>query len=127
MLFSLGITGSSANASARYVRCHRASSTLHSLHGNLLREESVEPFSPEDSLYQVRTREGHVRQALRGGVPAGSAVSDTDEFTSRQGLFSQDPMGKICSLPIDRDVDDVLAAISEELSGILDCLVDWVS
>jgi hypothetical protein len=44
------------------------------------------------------------------------ADSSADSLTS-VGLLSQDPMVKICSLPIDRDLSEVLAGISEDVSN----------
>ena len=43
------------------------------------------------------------------------AESIADSSTA-DGLMSQDPMIKICSLPIDRDISEVLAGISEDVS-----------
>jgi hypothetical protein len=50
------------------------------------------------------------------GVLQGATVSCTKELASHEGLYAADPMVKICALPIDGDIDEVLAGISADVS-----------
>ena len=47
---------------------------------------------------------------------ATATVHCTEELTSHEGLYAADPMVKICALPIDGDVDEILAGISADVS-----------
>jgi hypothetical protein len=47
---------------------------------------------------------------------SGIALSDEGVKGIDDGLKAEDPMIKICSLPIDKNLDDVLAAISKDVS-----------
>ena len=48
-------------------------------------------------------------------LPAAVMAGNGAELYS-EGLSTQDPMIKICSLPIDKDIDEVLAAVSQDVS-----------
>ncbi len=50
------------------------------------------------------------------GVLQGATVPCTEESASHEGLYAADPMVKICALPIDGDIDEVLAGISADVS-----------
>lgn len=50
------------------------------------------------------------------GVVQGATLTCNEELASHEGLYAADPMVKICGLPIDRDIDEVLAGISADVS-----------
>jgi len=50
------------------------------------------------------------------GVSHGSALPCTESSDSHEGLYAADPMVKICALPVDGDIDEILAGISEDVS-----------
>jgi hypothetical protein len=45
-----------------------------------------------------------------------TAVSPCFQASASGGLLPDDPMIKICALPIDKDIDEVLVAISQDVS-----------
>ena len=50
------------------------------------------------------------------GLLQGATLPCNEELASHEGLYAADPMVKICALPIDGDVDEVLAGISADVS-----------
>ncbi len=55
---------------------------------------------------------------LIAGIAVGdeSFSCDRNESVVHNGLYREDPMVKICALPIDSDIDEVLAGISADVS-----------